>query len=63
LAGGVRHVELASQNRMKPVPVPENVTLIAAPEWAFMNSWATASAMGKAVLDPSTVTGSLGARA
>ena len=45
------------QNFTKPVPVPENVTVTVVPLLAFMNSCATASASGKAVLDPSRTMG------
>jgi len=50
------------QNLTKPVPVPEKVTVTAVPLLAFMNSCATASASGKAVLDPSRTMASDGAR-
>ena len=44
------------QNFWKPPPVPEMPTVTLTPWLAFWNSSATASLMGKTVLDPSSVT-------
>jgi hypothetical protein len=44
------------QNFWNPPPVPELPTVTRAPARSFWNSSATASVMGKTVLDPSTLT-------